>query len=165
MATFPHPHRSSNAVPGSYPIPAEHITVHELFSRYMQFFAGLPGDISEFDQSEFGYEWRCEFGLGVCPATTPGPDKAGILRLHFSLVDLDRFSSPAAVLYLVTRSPQREDKNRLALSLEDLEDTQEQLNQELLRRDATLEMFAEADRFIVALTSLKNAIADRVAWT
>jgi hypothetical protein len=154
-----------NTPQGLYRAPADRITVEELFARYMQFFARLPGDVSEFDQSELGYEWRCEFELGMSSTAINRPDAALSLQLHFSVVDLDRFSSPAAVLYLVACGPRREDKNRLPLSLQDLEDTQEQLNQELLRRDATLETFADADRFILALTSLKNAIADRVAWT
>ena len=82
-------------------LPRQRVTVYELFRRHIQSLAGLPGEKSQFDQSDFGYEWRCEFDIGLL-ATGPAPASgAGRLQLQFSLIDLERQVRPAAVLYLL----------------------------------------------------------------
>ena len=149
---------------GLGPVPSARITVPELFSRHMEYLARLPGEVSEFGQSEFGYEWRCEFELGVCTAATAGPDDLQVLHLQFSLIDLEPQSKPAAVLYLLVHRPQRSGKQRFSLPLEDPTETHEQLNQELASRDATLEILANAQRFIEELASLKDFLAWQVTW-
>ena len=136
----------------------------ELFSRHMEYLARLPGEVSQFGQSEFGYEWRCEFELGVCTAPTSAADSSQVLHLQFSLIDLEPQSKPAAVLYLLVQGPERGNKHRLSLPLEEPTETHEQLNQELARRDATLEILANAQRFIDELASLKDFLAWQVTW-
>jgi hypothetical protein len=145
---------------GLGPAPSARITVPELFSRHMEYLARLPGEVSEFGQSQFGYEWRCEFELGAAA----GPDGLQVLHLQFSLIDLEPQLKPAAVLYLLVQGPERGDKQRWSLPLEDPAETHEQLNQALASRDASLEILANAQRFIDELAGLKDFLAWQVSW-
>ena len=165
MAFLPHATTQPRLADGSYPAPPQPTTVYEVFRRHLQALASLPGEVSEFDQSEFGYEWRCEFEIGVYIHRSPQAEVEHSLQLHFSLVDLDRQPNPAAVLYLVTGEQDRGRQKRLMLPLEDLSETQEQLVAELTRRDTTLDMLNNADQFVAALGELKDLLGSEVVWT
>ena len=143
---------------------APRVTVYELFKRHIQLLAGIPGEVSQFDQSEHGYEWRCEYEVGVCSPPAAGSAGESKLQLHFSLIDLERQPLPAAVLYLVEQSLTSGAQERLMLPLEELADTHEQLNEELSRREATIEMLENGSRFIAALTQVREALGEEVNW-
>jgi hypothetical protein len=166
MASFPHLKYPSDAGQDIRAESQERVTVHELFLRHRQFLSGLPGEISQFDQSDFGYEWRCEFDISACsPAVTQTQADIGRSRqLHFSLIDLDRRSKPAAVLYLVERGQEQGSQDRLLLPLKDLAETHEQLNECLAQREATIEAFDNANLFIAALTKVRGSLGNEVAW-
>jgi hypothetical protein len=131
-----------------------------------QVLSGLPGEISQFEQSDFGYEWRCECEIAACASTVPQAraNHGRSLHLHFSLIDLDRHLRPAAVLYLVDHDQDRGDYNRLPLPLNDLTESHEQLNECLAQREATIEAFDSANSFIAALTKVKGSLGSEVAW-
>ena len=114
----------------------------------MHCLAGLPGEVSEFQQNRFGYEWRCEYEL----------DSSHGFQLQFSLVDLQGQRRPAAVLYLVGQD------ERIGLSLEELNATHEQLNGELTRRGASIETLEKAHEFISALAQVKDTLGDALSW-
>lgn len=165
MALLPHAENQPRLVDGTYPAFSQPTTVYEIFGRHMQALASLPGEVSEFDQSEFGYEWRCEFEIGVYTDSSSRAEAKHSPQLHFSLVDLEQQPNPAAVLYLITGEQEQGRQDRLMLPLEDLSETQEKLNAELARRDATLDMLNNADRFIAALSDLKDLLGSDVVWT
>jgi hypothetical protein len=119
----------------------------------MQCLAELPGQVSEFFQSEFGYEWRCEFDL----------EDPRALQLHFSLVDMEAQQRPAAVLYLVDSS--EAGPQRLPLSLVSLDDTHEQLNGDLNRRGVSVGTLEQAQRFISALVDVRESLGESLDWT
>ncbi len=136
------------AVPGFRdPGPAK-VDVYQLYREQMHCLAALPGEISEFQQSRFGYEWRCVQDL----------DEARGLQLQFSLIDLEGGERPAAVLYLL--GPE----DRLPLPLEELNATHEQLNGELARRGASIDTLETAHEFISALAKVRDALGDAVSW-
>ncbi|HDY82238.1 MAG TPA: hypothetical protein ENH48_04695 [Halieaceae bacterium] len=166
MASFPRPIHPGDAVQGTHAEAHERVTVHVLFMRHRQFLSGLPGEVSQFDQSDFGYEWRCEFEIGACsPAATQARADIGhSLHLHFSLIDLDQQSKPAAVLYLVEHGHEQDTQDRLLLPLKDLTETHEQLNERLTQRHATIAVFDNAHRFIVALTKVRESLGNELAW-
>lgn len=133
-------------------------TVFEIFRDYRHLLSVLPGEISQFDQTDVGYEWRCQFNLGDASAT------ANTLELHFSLVDLGGLPRPAAALYLVEHDTDRATNDHLALALEDLEDTHEQLNEQLAGRGASIEALGRAHSFIAELAKLRESLGQLVSW-
>ena len=133
--------------------PLGQITVDTLFRRHRQFLSSLPGEISQFDQSDFGYEWRCECDIG------------NAFQLHFSLIDLERQNRPAAVLYLVRTGQEQGTQDRLLVPLEDLSETQEQLNGQLAHSDtATIEVLEKVNHFILELAKVKKSLGNEVTW-
>lgn len=140
------------------------VTVHDLFLHCRQFLSGLPGETSQFEQSDFGYEWHCEFKIAACAPTVTQTraDDGPSLHLRFSLVDVDRHLRPAAVLYLVEHD--QGDCSRLPLPLNDLNEAHEKLNECLIQRETTIEVFENANRFIVALAKLRESLGNEVAW-
>jgi hypothetical protein len=148
MATS-HDSRRLSVVPGfREPEPAR-VNVYQLYREQMPCLAALPGQVSEFQQNQFGYEWRCEFAL----------DEAQGWRLQFSLVDLQGQQKPAAVLYLLLDQEQR-----ISLSVEELNATHEQLNGELARRGASIEILQKAHEFISALAQVRDTLGDSLSW-
>ena len=147
MAT-PHETRRLTAVPGLPDTAPARVDVYQLYREQMHCLAGLPGEVSEFHQNEFGYEWRCEMEL----------DAASGLRLQFSLVDIKGRQQPAAVLSLL--GPEE----RLGLSVEELNATHDQLNGELARRGSSIDALERAHEFISALAQVKDALGDSLSW-
>lgn len=147
MATT-HGSRPSAVVPGFRDPGAARIDVYQLYRDQMQCLAGLPGQVSEFQQNQFGYEWRCEFEL----------DATGELQLQFSLVDLQDSRRPAAVLYLV------DSQQRTSLFLEDLNAAHEQLNAELAQRGASIDTLEKSHVFISALANVRETLGDALSW-
>ena len=146
-------------------LPRQRITVYELFRRHIQSLAGLPGEKSQFDQSDFGYEWRCEFDIGLL-ATDPAPASgAGRLQLQFSLIDLERQMRPAAVLYLLDNGREPGEQERLLLPLSDLLDTHERLNEQLALRESSINAFENGNRFMAALAVVRNSLGSAVTWS
>ena len=138
--------------------PPRRITLFELFQQHRPVLSGLPGGTSQFDQTEIGFEWHCEFDLGT------GPGGESSLQIHFHLLDLDLLPKPAAVLYLVAAPEGEEKKNRVPLPLENLTETHEQLNDRLAENGASIEMFERAGNFIAALTNVRAMLPVEVAW-
>jgi hypothetical protein len=68
------------------------------------------------------------------------------------------------VLYLVEHDQDQDDYNRLPLPLNDLNETHEKLNECLIQRETTIEVFDNANRFIAALTKLRESLGNEVAW-
>jgi hypothetical protein len=68
------------------------------------------------------------------------------------------------VLYLVEHDQDQGDYNRLPLPLNDLNETHEKLNECLIQRETTIEVFDNANRFIAALTKLRESLGHEVAW-
>ena len=147
MATSHEPGRLT-AVSGFRDPEPTRVNVYQLYREQMHCLAGLPGEVSEFQQNRFGYEWRCEFDI----------DRRLGLLLQFSLVDLERQERPAAVLYLLGPD------DRLALSLEELNATHEQLNGELVRRGARIETLEKAHEFVAALVKVRDMLGDSLSW-
>jgi hypothetical protein len=166
MASSHHPEHQSVSMQGFRAELQTRVTVYDLFLYCRQFLSGLPGEISQFEQSDFGYEWRCEFEIAACaPAIAQTrADHGHSLHLHFSLIDLDRHLRPAAVLYLVEHDQDQGDYNRLPLPLNDLTETHEKLNECLIQRETTIEVFDNANRFITALTKVRESLGNEVAW-
>lgn len=146
-------------------LPRQRITVYELFRRHIQSLAGLPGEKSQFDQSDFGYEWRCEFDIGLL-STGPAPASgAGRLQLQFSLIDLERQVRPAAVLYLLDNRREPGTQERLLLPLSDLLDTHERLNEQLAQRESSISAFENGNRFMAALAVVRKSLGSAVTWS
>ena len=144
------------------------VTVYDLFLHCRQILSELPGETSQFEQSDFGYEWHCEFEIAACAPTVTQTqtraDHGRSLHLHFSLVDLDRNLRPAAALYLVDHDQDQGVCNRLPLPLNDLNETHEKLNECLIQRETTIDVFDNANRFITALTKVRESLGNEVAW-
>ena len=136
--------------------PRQRVTVYELFRRHIQALAGLPGEKSQFDQSDFGYEWRCEFDID------PGAES---LQLQFSLIDLKRQMRPAAVLYLLDNGREPGNQERLLLPLGDLLDTHERLNEELVQRESSINAFENGNHFMAALAEVRKSLGSAVTWS
>lgn len=134
------------------------ITLLDLFQQHRPVLSSLPGGTSQFDQTEIGFEWHCEFDLGA------GRGGEGRLQIHFHLLDLDLLPKPAAVLYLVESPGGGEKQNRLPLPLENLTETHEQLNNCLVECGASIAVFEKAGNFIAALTSVRAMLPVEVAW-
>lgn len=132
---------------------SEPITVDDIFRRHIRSLSSLPGEVSQFDQSEFGYEWRCECDIGDA------------FQLQFSLVDLEGQKRPAAVLYMVASGLEHDTQDRLLLPLEDLSETQEQLNRQLTQSGAaTIDALEKVNHFIVELTKVKKSLENEATW-
>ncbi len=159
MALSPPSKNAPNTVQDARPERVARISVYDLFKRHIHLLADLPGEVSQFDQSEHGYEWRCEYDLGGSAPGQPG------VQLHFSLIDLERQPRPAAVLYLVGQARGSGGPERLMLPLEDLAETHEQLNERLSRDGATIAVLENASRFITALTRVREALGEEVNWS
>ncbi len=139
------------------------ISVYELFRQHAPVLAGLPGEVSQFNETGFGYEWRCEYQLDA--QTRAGENPRDLrLQLHFSLMDLKNRRKPAAVLYLVEQDPDGEIRERHLLPLEDLGDAQEAINASLAYRPVSIGMLEKADRFIQELHRVRDALGEQVNW-
>ena len=146
-------------------VPRQRITVYELFRRHIQALAGLPGGKSQFDQSDFGYEWRCEFDIGLLATGQAPTSGADSLQLQFSLIDLERQMRPAAVLYLLDYGREPGDQERLLLPLSDLLDTHERLNEQLAQRESSINAFENGNRFMAALAVVRKSLGSAVTWS
>ena len=71
MASSHHPEYPSVSMQGFRAELQTRVTVYDLFKHCRQFLSGLPGEISQFEQSDFGYEWRCECEIAACASTVP----------------------------------------------------------------------------------------------
>lgn len=162
MASFSSPGVPMRGVPDARPESPQRITVYGLFRRHLPFLAGLPGEKSQFYQSDFGCEWRCEFYIGTCPPASGRTNSGNALQLHFSLIDIERQARPVAVLYLVEQAMEEPGQDRLLLPLDDLAATHELLNENLVGRGATIEAFENANHFIAALTKVRVSLGDEV---
>jgi hypothetical protein len=146
---------------------AERVTVYDLFRRHARVLAGLPGEVSQFEEMGFGYEWRCECSLGTQsadPADPPGSSPRE-LWLHFSVIDMRGRLKPAAVLYLVEEREGLPAGERELLPLNDLSETHELLNRHLSGRQASIGALERADEFITELAAVREAIGQEVDWT
>jgi hypothetical protein len=157
MATYTqtaiHPIRSPDLK-----VSPHRVSLFDLFQQYVSTLSELPGGTSQFDQTDIGFEWRCEFEIGA------GPAGASSLQIHFHLIDLEQLPKPAAVLYLVEAYEHGEKRNRLPLPLETLTETHEKLNEYLAEKGANIEMFERAGNFIAALTNVRALLSGEVAW-
>jgi len=145
--------RSPVASPQDVPTPRR-ITVFELFQHYVRILSALPGERSEFSQTEMGYEWQCQFDIGP-----------GTLQLHFHLIDLEALPAPAAALFLVEPGAAPGEPTRRAFPLEDLEHTHELLNRCLAEREASVEAFRQADLFLTELGLVKLSLPGEISWS
>ena len=133
-------------------------TVFEIFRDHRQLMSVLPGEVSQFEQTDVGYEWRCELALGTAASTS------NVLELHFSLVDLAGLPRPAAALYLVEYGVEDGKDDHLALTLEDLEQTHGQLNEQLGSKGARIEALERAGRFVDEVVKLRDSLGHLVTW-
>lgn len=133
-------------------------TVFEIFRDHRRLMSLLPGEVSQFEQTDMGYEWRCELALGAVAGTS------NELELHFSLVDLGGLPRPAAALYLVEHGVEGGEYDHLALTLEDLEQTHEQLNEQLASKGARIEALERAGSFMAGIISLRESLGPLVTW-
>jgi hypothetical protein len=140
------------------------ITVRGLFRRHLPVLAGLPGENSQFDQSQFGYEWRCEFNISASDTGEAPKSPENPLHLHFSLIDIDRQGRPAAALYLVEQLAGQSSPVRLMLPLEDLGETHEQLNKQLDQRQTSVAVYQNASRFIKSLSRVRKSLGTEATW-
>jgi hypothetical protein len=136
----------------------QRVTLFDLFQQHVSTLSELPGGVSQFDQTDIGFEWHCEFEIGAGSAGTSS------LQIHFHLIDLEQLPKPAAVLYLVEANEHGEKRNRLPLPLENLTETHEQLNEHLVDKGASIEMFEKTGNFVAALTNVKALLSGEVAW-
>ena len=110
-----------NSPKGSQKAVLGRTSVYELFRQHAPVLAGLPGEVSQFNETGFGYEWRCEYQLDAQTSAGESPRDLR-LQLHFSLMDLKNRRKPAAVLYLVEQDIDGDIRERHLLPLEDLGD-------------------------------------------
>jgi hypothetical protein len=164
MAQFSPPKLSPHKAQYFRPTSLERVTVYELFRKYLPLLSELPGELSQFNQTDIGYEWRCELELGVAPAAKGLDGTGNRLYLHFSLVDLPGQRHPAAVLYLLEQRRESASHERMLLPVEDLNETQEQLNTELSQLAVSIEVYEKAHYFISALSRVKESLDREVSW-
>ena len=139
-------------------------TLYELFPRHVRVLAGLPGEVSQFEETGIGHEWRCECRIGACETEdTPSPGEH-LLKLHFSLLDMKGHQRPSAVLYLVQESEEQGVRERRLLPLDDLAETHEILNRHLAGKSASIDTLETASQFIAALGVVRDAIGSEVDW-
>jgi len=165
MAPVPRSQNTSSVDQGSRGVITDRITVDQLLLHYRELLSNLPGEVSHFDQNAFGYEWRCELQLdtNTPPLGNRQTHSNRPLELHFSLMDLDRHTKPAAALCLVEYGSQAT-QHRLFIALGNLADTQEQLNEHLLQRNASVAVYENAHRFLAALTEFRGIVQDQIVW-
>jgi len=144
--------------------PAGRISVYQLFLHHASVLAKLPGEVSQFDETGFGYEWRCEYRLGEGAPAGEGHSGGYTLKLHFSLVDMKGRMRPVAVLYVVEQGSGQSSQARQLLPLEDLAETHEVLNDHLARKQVSIDALEKASRFITALYGVRDAIGLEVDW-
>ena len=106
-----------NSPKGSQKAVLGRTSVYELFRQHAPVLAGLPGEVSQFNETGFGYEWRCEYQLDAQTSAGESPRDLH-LQLHFSLMDLKNRRKPAAVLYLVEQDIDGDIRERHLLPLE-----------------------------------------------
>jgi hypothetical protein len=164
MEPLSKPRVSPHKAPYSRPASLQRVTVYELFQNYLPLLSELPGERSQFNQTDIGYEWGCDLALGVAPAAISRVEKENKLYLHFSLVDLPGQWHPAAVLYLLEQCQEPDDHERILLPLEDLSETHDQLNAELARLEVNIEIFEKANDFILALIRVRESLSSEVTW-
>jgi hypothetical protein len=138
--------------------PELKVSLFDLFQQYVPILSGLPGGTSQFDQTEIGFEWHCEFEIGA------GSTEQARLQIHFHLIDLEQLPKPAAVLYLVEAAENSQKQNRLPLPLANLTATHEKLNEQLAEKKASIEAFENAGNFILALANVRESLQGEVAW-
>lgn len=138
-------------------VSRQRVGLYELFQRYVPVLSGLPGDRSQFDQTDLGCEWHCECDIGA------DSTEAGNLQIHFHLIDLDKLSRPAAVLYLIENQVDEQQK-RLPMPLENLTQTRDQLHEELAHCAAEATSFDKADAFVAALGQVRDRLQTEVTW-
>lgn len=158
------PQPDTNAVNPLGTLQPERVTLYEMFPRHVRVLAALPGEVSEFNETGFGHEWRCECRLGAC--SFAGADSPGKqwLKLHFSLLDMKGHIRPSAVLYLVREGEGRGVQQRLLIPLEDLDDTHEILNRHLGQQSASIDALETASQFIGALHAVRDDLGSEVDW-
>jgi hypothetical protein len=161
MASRPDSTVPSNSHKARRRSPAGRITVYELFRRYAPLLAELPGETSQFDETGFGYEWRCEYRIAGGSDGLAGEHS---LKLHFSLVDMKGRLKPVAVLYLVEQSEGASTQARQMLPLEDLAEAHEVLNAHLARKRASIGALERASGFISDLSGVREALEWEVDW-
>jgi hypothetical protein len=164
MAQFSPPKLSPHKAQYFRPTSLERVTVYDLFRRYLPLLSELPGERSQFNQTDIGYEWRCELELGIAPAAKGLDGVGNRLYLHFSFVDLPGQRHPAAVLYLLEQRRESASHERMLLPVEDLNETQEKLNAELSQLAVNIETHEKANHFISALSRVKESLDREVSW-
>jgi hypothetical protein len=158
MAPFPEQDIRSRMASRQTLAPRQRTTVLELFQHYVRILSGLPGERSEFSQTEMGYEWLCQLELGANAA-------GDSLQLSFHLVDLDVLPAPAAVLMLVESGGAGAESVRQSFSLEDLEQTREQFNRYLADAGATVAAFQQVGLFFEELTVIRGNLPQEISWS
>ena len=69
------------------------------------------------------------------------------------------------MLYLVRTGQEQGTQDRLLVPLEDLSETQEQLNGQLAHSDtATIEVLEKVNHFILELARVKKSLGNEVTW-
>ena len=158
MASFAQPASQSNKESPELKVSLKRLSLFDLFQQYVPILSGLPGGTSQFDQTDIGFEWHCEFEIGA------GSTDQNRLQIHFHLIDLEPLPQPAAVLYLVETCENSKKQNRVPLPLESLNATHQQLNEHLAEKGASMEAFENAGNFILSLTSVRESLQGEVAW-
>ncbi len=158
MVSFAQPAIQSNKASPDLKVSLNRVSVFDLFQQYVPILSGLPGGTSQFDQTDIGFEWHCEFEIGA------GLAEDTRLQIHFHLIDLEPLAKPAAVLYLIESWAKREKQNRLTVPLENLTETHERLNGHLANKAASIEAYENANNFIVALTQVRELLQGEVDW-
>lgn len=153
-----------DAVPRAGADPQVRQTVLDLFHRYMQPLSQLPGEISQFEETGVGYEWRCQLDVGHVRSGRALQGVSCSVQLHFSLVDLDGRSRPLAVLYLVEQAEVGGWQERILLSLEHPQSLHDQLGAGLLPQNPDAQSLDKADAFVGALVVVKAALGGEVDW-
>lgn len=158
MASFSQSDMAANGARDTRIASLHRATVFEIFRDHRQLMSVLPGEVSQFEQTDVGYEWRCELALGTAAGTS------NVLELHFSLVDLAGLPRPAASLYLVEHGVDEGKYDHLAIALEDLEQTHTQLNEQLGSKGARIEALERAGCFIDEVVKLRESLGHLVTW-
>lgn len=139
-------------------------TVLDLFHRYIRPLSQLPGEVSQFEETGVGYEWRCQLDLGQFASGQAMQGVPCSVQLHFSLVDLDSGSKPLAVLYLVEQAQPSGWQERTLLSLDNPQSLHDRLSASLLPLNPTLASLEKAAAFIGALVVVTAALGVEVDW-
>lgn len=154
-----------NLQPGYVPpasdssVRARRLTVCDVFQRHIHCLSALPGEISQFEETGVGYEWRCQMTLQE--AIVRGSAYVDLL-LQFSLLDMEGRPRPAAVLFLVEQAAAGQE--RLYVPLEDRDAVIEKLYELLLPRGGSIEAMTLVQGFVDALISVRNSLGSEVDW-